>query len=479
MLALIPIVGTLLAVGAAMISEKVQDWLAGLTASFSAIPDKIAAVWDDLAKYIKEKWDGALSVLTSVGDWIKTITGFDVGKAAGAVGSAVGSVGSAIGGAFSGAVNWAKNATGLGGNGGINGADPGKTKAAMDFFVGKGLAPHQAAGIVGNMLQENAPFNLGASPGNPAHAGLFQWGGARQQGMGSTFGEQLQHAWNEMTGQAPNRDPGAEAALAQIRASTTAAQASAAFAQSFERAGADANLGARAGYANAALGAYQGGAGRSPNVTVAPGVDLSGVNPSLVDSIHAAALNWGGQVRIVSGMRGAGDKGNHSTGNAVDIELTDASGRVLPNKASKAGATPADAAAYERFMRDAVESQAPDFQKKSRWGGYFGDVVGDWMHLDLMAQKGKRRDLLDGAPPGLASLPLPPAAPAISSVPAPPAPTAPVAPAIPATPAVSTPLASAGGRAGAGAVAPSADVGQDISDRPLAHIVTGGLSGSD
>src|SRR5947207_15769963 len=52
--------------------------------------------------------------------------------------------------------------------------------AAYDYFVGKGLKPFQAAGIVGNLDQESGDDPTAVQPGGPGR-GLAQWsaGGGR------------------------------------------------------------------------------------------------------------------------------------------------------------------------------------------------------------------------------------------------------------------------------------------------------------
>jgi hypothetical protein len=211
-------------------------------------------------------------------------------------------------------------------------------------------------------------------------------------------------------------------------------------------------------------------------------VDLAGVDPTLLQSIHNAARGWQGSVNIVSGRRAkAGDKGNHGVGQALDIQLIDNTGRVLPNAQWKPGATATDGRVYEAFMKRAVESVAdPAFGDKARWGGYFGDTQGDWMHLDLMGNKGKRADVRDAvAVARTPAVPLAPAAQAAPAAPAglrvPPVAAAPT-PAPPAkAPPITTPLTSNARPAGPAVLLPP-DVGQDVKDRRIAHIVTGGMS---
>lgn len=119
----------------------------------------------------------------------------------------------------------------------VNGADPAKVKQAMKFFMDKGLTKEQAAGIVGNMLQENPTLDPNKIGDGGKAKGLFQWRGDRQKGMGTTFESQLQHAWDEMTGKSAVKDVGAERALTNVRQTKTEGQAAVAFEKDFERAG--------------------------------------------------------------------------------------------------------------------------------------------------------------------------------------------------------------------------------------------------
>ena len=69
-----------------------------------------------------------------------------------------------------------------------------------------------------------------------------------------------------------------------------------------------------------------------------------------------------------------------------------------------------------------------------------------------------------------------PAPPVVASISAPPVSVAPTAPPIAEAPTVAVPMASADTKKAAAVAAPSQDAGQDLKDRRIAHIVTGGLS---
>src|SRR5690606_27778514 len=63
-------------------------------------------------------------------------------------------------------------------NGVVGGASPvaggGVAGQVWNFFAGKGLKPHQIAGILGNVAQESAFDPLAVGDGGNA-LGLFQW----------------------------------------------------------------------------------------------------------------------------------------------------------------------------------------------------------------------------------------------------------------------------------------------------------------
>lgn len=74
---------------------------------------------------------------------------------------------------------------------------------AMQYFINKGLAPHQAAGLVGNLMRESGLNPLAINPGSKAY-GLAQWLGARKKKLFSMYGSrpslqnQLDFVWWEL-----------------------------------------------------------------------------------------------------------------------------------------------------------------------------------------------------------------------------------------------------------------------------------------
>jgi hypothetical protein len=92
-------------------------------------------------------------------------------------------------------------------------------------------------------------------------------------------------------------------------------------------------------------------------------------------------------------------------------------------------------------------------------------------YLDALAQANNP----DNYKPGAASI-ASPAAPVVASISAPPISVTPTAPTIAEAPPVTVPMASADTKKAAAASPPAQEAGQDLKDRRIAHIVTGGLS---
>lgn len=72
------------------------------------------------------------------------------------------------------------------------------TNIAMGYFVGLGLTPIQAAGIVGNLIAES---NLSPTAHNPSGAtGIAQWMGGRLRGL-HEFANNIRQPWNSFSTQ--------------------------------------------------------------------------------------------------------------------------------------------------------------------------------------------------------------------------------------------------------------------------------------
>lgn len=81
----------------------------------------------------------------------------------------------------------------------------GNKKKAFDYFTSKGLKPHHAAAIVGNLMGESKLNPTAVNPKSGAY-GIAQWLGNRQKklfskyGKHPTFEQQLDFVWEELNG---------------------------------------------------------------------------------------------------------------------------------------------------------------------------------------------------------------------------------------------------------------------------------------
>jgi hypothetical protein len=133
---------------------------------------------------------------------------------------------------------------------------------AFDFFVGKGLTTFQAAGIVGNLVQESNVSPTAVEPGGPGR-GIAQWsvGGrwdsdandnvvayaAKQKESVYSLNLQLEFIWYELTTFGYG--------FSALKATTNVADAEYAFQRDYEVCG-TCDQSNRLAYANAALAAY-------------------------------------------------------------------------------------------------------------------------------------------------------------------------------------------------------------------------------
>lgn len=154
----------------------------------------------------------------------------------------------------------------------LNGKD--NISKAMNFFIGKGLSPMQAAAIIGNMEQESGQ-GLNPTAVNPSSGayGIAQWLGGRlsllktRQGY-NTLGVQLNYLWDEVTVGSEKND----GALPALKSDTTIEQMVQDWEVHFERAGvAEANIPNRVKYAKAVLQSY----GASTGANTATSVDTA------------------------------------------------------------------------------------------------------------------------------------------------------------------------------------------------------------
>ena len=113
------------------------------------------------------------------------------------------------------------------------------------------------------------------------------------------------------------------------------------------------------------------------------GASVSKVDPRLWDIVQHAIAAMPYDARIKSGSeRPRGDKGNHSTGNAIDVTFY-RDGKPVKD----IGRNAESAKLYEQYAQAARVYQQqtyPKHDKALRWGGGFkqGNEF-DFMHLDI------------------------------------------------------------------------------------------------
>jgi len=146
----------------------------------------------------------------------------------------------------------------------------GNEEAAYHFFVAKGLKDFQAAGIVGNLIQESGVdptiAQYGGGPGrgiaqwseggrwNASHDDNVEWYAAREAQSKESLTLQLEFVWYELTTYGYG--------YSALRSSTTLSEAEYAFQRDYEICG-ECEQSERVHYAQEVLSAYGGGSGSS------------------------------------------------------------------------------------------------------------------------------------------------------------------------------------------------------------------------
>lgn len=143
----------------------------------------------------------------------------------------------------------------------LSGSD--NIQQAYNYFVGKGLTDYQAAGIIGNLMQESH-VNPADVQANGVGHGIAQWSEpgrwdgvvnlAKSEGVDPTnLGVQLDFMWQELGGTYAT-------ALTALQATTNVVDATQSFEQNYEAAG-DPVMANRISYAQQALATYGNGSG--------------------------------------------------------------------------------------------------------------------------------------------------------------------------------------------------------------------------
>jgi hypothetical protein len=187
--------------------------------------------------------------------------------------------------------------------------------AAYNYFVGKGLTPFQAAGIVGNLDQESGDSPTAVQSPGPGR-GLAQWsvGGrwdtdsndnatwyANKTGQGVwTFQLQLDFIWYELT-------TFSGYGLAQLKATTNVTDATVVFQDKFEGCG-TCDQTKRVSYAQAVLSAYGSAPAYAaqfvsqsfPYATTTMQMTEGQVIPSYIELKNVGTKTWDSNTRIAT-----------------------------------------------------------------------------------------------------------------------------------------------------------------------------------
>jgi hypothetical protein len=177
------------------------------------------------------------------------------------------------------------------------------SKSAIDYLVSKGLTPAQAAGVVGNLIQEST-LNSGAFNKSEGAYGLAQWRGSRLQDLqqfassrGKDIGDvntQLDFIMHELSGK--ERKAGA-----MLASSTTAEEAAFNFGKYYERPKVVEQ--SRMQYANTALKEYGAGGnttGAVAGVSTTPVAPSGSSSKSAFEGVQSSFAKTGSQLNTAS-----------------------------------------------------------------------------------------------------------------------------------------------------------------------------------
>jgi hypothetical protein len=289
-------------------------------------------------------------------------------------------------------------------------------QAAYQYFVQKGLKPFQAAGIVGNLMQESYGKVDPTTTNARGAMGIAQWlYPSRKQRLLSKadpydFQTQLDYIWEEYNSTM-------RGAKKKMLGTQDVVGATDSFLWDFENPGkGEANREKRLANARKVLAAMQGqgaayGYRASPASTstgmiswedMSKAIDSDGLYkgdvfgtdafkknaPEVYQAIIGGAMKWqqeqGGKAKVVIRDLGRnGGKANHKNGFAGDVQLMDKNGRLLDNIMA-GGET---FRAYEQFWQDGMAyamKYFPEMENYFRAGMYFGDGTPlDLMHGDV------------------------------------------------------------------------------------------------
>jgi hypothetical protein len=425
-----------------IIGDTVGGWVSDLREA--DIPGKIVGAWEATTDFLKKGWDGALEKLSDAWkgikdagsqavDWaadkanaansfVKDKTGFDA--KAGAQRAATWAADTAV--------SAKTKAVEVGGQA-VDSVKKGAEWAADNTTVGKGVAKAwEGAKTAGNWVlgQTSKLFESGKGGAGTVSSGKGDFGGASYgtYQLSSTQGTLQKFLKSSKYGdQFTGLQPGSPEFNAKWK----------------EVAKADPEFGnaqhdfIKASHYDPQIDRLKKG-----------GIDLSGRGAAVQDAVWSTSVQFGGNSSLIEKSLKGKDTASMSD---ADIVSAIQDYKVANNDKLFASSS---AGVRAGTAKRAVE-------EKNR----------------LLALAGQ-----DAAPTAVASQQAPssaiasPAPPVVASISAPPVSVAPTAPPIAEAPTVAVPMASADTKKAAAVAAPSQDAGQDLKDRRIAHIVTGGLS---
>lgn len=438
-----------------IIGDTVGGWVSDLREA--DIPGKIVGAWEATTDFLKKGWDGALEKLSdawkgikdagsqaaqwasdkanAANNFIKEKTGVDVKGAAVAVKEKAVEVGTkAVDKGKEVAQATKEKAVEVGGQA-VDGVKKGAEWAADNTTVGKGVAKAwDGAKTAGNWVigQTSKMFESGKGGAGTVSSGKGDFGGASygtyqlssSQGTlqkflkGSKYGDQF-----------AGLQPGSPEFNAKWKE----------VAKSDPEFGNSQHDFIKASHYDPQIDKLKKG-----------GIDLSGRGAAVQDAVWSTSVQFGGNSSLIEKSLKGKDTSSMSD---ADIVSAIQDYKVANNDKLFASSSAG--------VRAGTAKRATD--EKTR----------------LLALAGQ-----DTATTAVASQQAPtspiasPAAPVVASISAPPISVAPTAPTIAEAPPITIPMASADTKKAAAVSAPAQDAGQDLKDRRIAHIVTGGFSGA-
>jgi len=425
-----------------IIGDTVGGWVSDLREA--DIPGKIVGAWEATTDFLKKGWDGALEKLSdawkgikdagsqaaqwasdkanAANDFIKDKTGFDAKAGAQRAATWAGDT----------AVSAKNKAVEVGGQA-VDGVKKGAEWAADNTTVGKGVAKAwDGAKTAGNWVigQTSKMFESGKGGAGTVSSGKGDFGGASYgtYQLSSSQGTLQKFLKNSKYGdQFAGLQPGSPEFNAKWKE----------VAKSDPEFGNSQHDFIKSSHYDPQIDKLKKG-----------GIDLSGRGAAVQDAVWSTSVQFGGNSSLIEKSLKGKDTSSMSD---ADIVSAIQDYKVANNDKLFASSSAG--------VRAGTAKRATD--EKTRLLALAGQ---DTATTAVASQQ---------APTSLIASP---AAPVVASISAPPVSVAPTAPTIAEAPPVTVPMASADTKKAAAASPPAQDAGQDLKDRRIAHIVTGGLS---